>query len=256
MQFRKVLFFVLIIASVGLACGVNVGLSDLPFMPTGTATRLPTKTPTVTPTYPPKLETTDEQFQVEVQEDNTTIFTDKALGYRLKFNPEWLVLPVGESEQNDLFDAIAEELPQSMLQLLEQTREQAGVRLVALDYTFAFSPDESNIGNLNVIYQQDLAAVEYGLELLLEANVESVPTLVPDSTVTYQALQTNPNGVEYAKMVVSHPASTFGIPLRQMVMMVKLNEGLLVITGSIHEDMYGTVEPVFQTIFDSFEQTN
>lgn len=257
MQLRKALYFLLIIASVSLACGLNLlGDVQVPFITTSTFTPRPTRTPTVTPTYPPKIETTNEQVQVEVQEDTTTVFTDNALGYRLVFQPEWLVVPVSEAEQNELLNAIGEDLTPEMQEMLAQTIRQAGIRMVALDYIRRYSPDESYTANFNLLYQQDLASIEYDIDILLEANVLTVPTLIPDSKVTYQAIETNPNGVEYGKMVVAHPASTFGVPLRQMAMMVKVGEGVLVITGSANEEMYATVESVFQEIFDSFEYTN
>ena len=136
------------------------------------------------------------------------------------------------------------------------TRQVKEMRLVAVDYTCAYSPEESNIGNITVVYKADLASVEYSLDILLDADVATIPTLVPDAKVTYQSLQTNANGFEYGKMVISHPASTYGTPIRQMLMMVKLDEGLLVITGSVEDDMYFSVEPVFQMIIDSFTRTN
>ena len=256
MKIRRSLYFVLIVASVGLACGLDLGLSDLPFMPTGTPTLLPTRTPTVTPTYPPKLEARTEQFSIQVQENSTTLFTDNALGYQLQFSPEWLALPVEENLQGEFFAASSEELPPSLQQLVAEISRKAGMRLVALDYTFAHSPEESNIGYITIVYKEDLASVEYSLDILLDADAVTIPTLVPDAMVTYQALQTNPNGIEYGKMVISHPASTFGTPIRQMLMMVKLDEGLLVITGSVQDDMYSSVEGVFQKIFDSFDRTN
>lgn len=256
MKIRRSLYFVLIVASVGLACGLDLSVSDLPFMPTGTPTLLPTRTPTVTPTYPPKLEAKTEQFSIEVQEDTSTLFTDNTLGYQLQFNPEWLVLPVEETLQGEYFAASADELPPNMRQLVADTSRQAGMRMIALDYIFAYSPQESNIGYITVVYKADLASVEYSLDILLDADVATIPTLVPDAKVTYQSLQTNSNGFEYGKMVISHPASTTGTPIRQMLMMVKLDEGLLVITGSVEEDMYFSVESVFQKIFDSFNRTN
>lgn len=257
MQLRKALYFVLVVAFVGLACGLNL-LSevDMPFTSTSTFTPLPTRTPTITPTYPPKIETSNEQYRVEVQENSTTTFTDRALGYRLEFSPEWLVIPITEETQNELYDVIGEELNPTLQALLDQTRQQAGIRVVALDYILRYSPDENSISNLTVIYQEDLASAAYDLDILLEANAMLVPTQVPDAAVTYQAIQTNPNGIEYAKLVVSHPASTFGVPLRQMAMMVKMDEGLLVITGSVQEDIYARVEPIFQKIFDSLEKIN
>jgi len=256
MKIRKGLYFVLMVAIVGLACGLDLSLSDLPFMPTGTPTLLPTRTPTVTPTYPPKLEARTEQFRIEVQEDSSTLFTDNLLGYQLRFNPEWLALPVEENLQGEFFAASAEELPSNIQQFVADTSNEAGMRLVALDYTYAYSPEENNMGYITVVYKEDLASVEYSLDILLDADVATIPTLVPDAKVTYQSLQTNPNGIEYGKMVISHPASTFGIPMKQMLMMVKLDEGLLVITGSIQEDMYFSVESIFQKLFDSFNRTN
>lgn len=256
MKIRRALYFVLIIASVGLACGLDLSVSNLPFMPTGTPTLLPTRTSTATPTYPPKLEAKTEQFSIEVQEDTSTLFTDNTFGYQLQFNPEWLVLPVEQDLQGEFFAASADDLPPNMQQFAADTSRQAGMRLIALDYIFAYSPEESNIGYITVVYKEDLASVEYSLDILLDADVATIPTLVPDAKVTYQSLQTNPNGIEYGKMIISHPASTYGIPIRQMQMMVKLDTGLLVVTGSVQDDMYFSVEPVFQKIIDSFNRTN
>jgi len=249
---KKLLFLVMILSVAGIACGLDLG-SALPFMPTKTNTPLPASTATPTPTLPPKPESASEEFQIEVLENETSVFTDKILGYSVVFPAEWLVIPMGSEIDMELFDLPEEDLPQDLLDLIEASRQQAGIRLLAMDYTFRYSDEERSIANLNVIFDQDQIYLEQELQDLLDDNVEAMPTLVPDSRVTYQALQTNAQGVEYAKMIVNHPKETFGVPLSQVFMLVKLNDGLLVITGTVQEEMYTDVESSFQRIFNSLE---
>jgi hypothetical protein len=255
MRSKKVLYFVIILAVVGLACGLDIGFQDveIPFMQTTTHTPLPTRTATVTPTFPPKIESSGEEYRLEVLENNSTVFTDHILGYRIVFAPEWLVVPFDDQLQSEDYQSVAEELPPTMLQLLESTQQQAGIVLMALDYTLAYSPDESNTANINLVYQKNPAIWDNPLVNLLETNVEVLPTLIPDATVTYQTIQTNSKGVEYAMMVISQPASTYGMPVKQMVMLVRLEEGLLIITGTIQEDLYSNIEPVFKQVIGNFE---
>jgi type III secretion system FlhB-like substrate exporter len=257
MQSKQVFFFILTIALVSLACGIGQGLSDvnIPFVSTKTNTPLPPNTPTVTPTYPPKLEGSDESYELELLENESTIFTDKLFGYRMRFPVEWLTVPLDENGQAELLDMIADELPEDLALVLESTMQQAGMRLVALDYTEKYSPVEDYIANIVVIVQETIVYEEVEMEALLDENVESVATLVPDARVNYQAVQTNPNGVEYAKMVISYPAEAFGVPVKQMGMIVKIEGGLLAVSCSVPEEMYLEVEDIFQRILDSLEFT-
>lgn len=249
---KKLIGFVVVMAVISLACGLDLGAA-LPFLPTQTNTPLPANTATPTATLPPKPESASEEFEVEVQENETTVFTDKVLGYSMVFPAEWLVIPMGSEIQMDLFGLPEQELPQDLLDLIEASRQQAGIRVLVMDYTFLYSDEERSIANLNVIFDPDQIYLEQELQDLLDDNVEAMPTLVPDSRVTYQALQTNAQGVEYAKMIVNHPRETFGVPLRQVFMLVKLNEGILVVTGTVQEEMFTDVESSFQRIFNSLE---
>ncbi|HKJ26388.1 MAG TPA: hypothetical protein VJ965_02020 [Anaerolineales bacterium] len=237
------------------ACGLNLDKVNvkIPFVPTKTSTLIPTPLPTVTPTYPPKIEASTNQYLVEVQEDSSTIFTDLELGYQLEFSPEWLVISVDETGQDTLLENTADALSENMQQMLSAALQQGGIRMIAMDYIQVYHETGDSIANMNVIYQTDLASQTYELSFLLENNAAVLPTLIPDSDVTYQAIQTNPNGIEYAKMVVRHPASTFGTPLQQIMMMVKLDEGVLAITASVEESMYSEAEPAFLRVFNSLK---
>lgn len=243
---------VLILAVMGLAaCRFNMPEVDVPFIPTRTVTPAPTRTPLPTSTYPPKLPYDNELFLVEVLENSESVLTDRELGYQVQFSPEWLVVPLDADMQDALVAISSEELSDQMQQILTASLEEAGIRIVALDYTLAFNQTESSVANITIVYQQDLASANYELGVLLDGNAAVVPTLIPDAMVTYQAIQTNSNGIEYAKMVINYPASVFGQPLKQLVMMVKLDDGLLVITGSVEESMYSAAEPAFLRIFNS-----
>jgi hypothetical protein len=125
--------------------------------------------------------------------------------------------------------------------------------MLALDYIEEYSEVGNIITNVNVVYQEDLASANYDLDILVEGNASVLPTQIPNAVVTYTAVQTNPNGIKYGKMVINHPSSTFGIPLRQIMMMVKAGEGVVLITCSVQDDLYSTAEPAFQKIFDSFD---
>ena len=241
-------YVVLVVVMISLAsCSFNIPEVDLPFLPTETYVPAPTSTPLPTPTYPPKLEINSELYQIEVLENDETIFIDKEFGYQIKFPAEWLVIPPGADLQEDL----AGELSEQMQQLVVITRRKDGLRTLALDYTLTYNQTENSIANFNIVFQKDLAAAATELENLLEDNATLFPTLVPDSMVTYQAIQTNSAGIEYAKMVISYPASTNGTALRQIVMMVKLDEGMLVITATAEESMYDKAEPAFLRAFNS-----
>jgi len=249
---KKLFGLIIVTAVISLACGLDLGAA-LPFLPTQTNTPLPANTATPTATLPPKPDSASEEFGVEVQENETTVFTDKVLGYSMVFPAEWLVIPMGSGIQTDQFDLPEEELPQDLLDLIEVSRQQTGIRVLAMDYTYRYSDEQRSIANLNVVFDPDQIYLEQELQDLLDDNVEAMPTLVPDSRVTYQALQTNAQGIEYAKMIVNHPRETFGVPIRQVFMLVKLDEGILVITGTVQEEMFTDVESSFQRIFNSLE---
>lgn len=257
MQSKRVFFFILTIALVSLACGIGQGLSgvNIPFVSTKTSTPLPANTSTVTPTYPPKLEATSDAFELDVLENESTVFTDRRYGYSLRFPVEWLVIPLDAEGAASLFDEIAIFMPEDLLPLVETTRQDAGVRVMALDYAEKYSSVGDTIANVVVAIEETTSYTDVEMLDLLDESVEEIPTLVPGSFVTYQAVQTNPNGVEYGKMLISHPEETFGVPLKQMIMMVKTEDGLLVVTGSVLEELYLDVEDVFQRIFDSLEFT-
>ena len=257
MQSKRIFYFILSVALMGLACGIGQGFSDfnIPFVPTKTNTLPPPNTPTVTPTYPPKLEGTSDAFELDVLENESSVFTDKRYGYRLRFPAEWLVIPLDEEGAASLFDEIELFMPEDLLPLLETTRQDTGVRVMALDYAETYSSLGDTIANIVVTIEETTSYTDVEMVDLLDESVEEVPTLVPGSSVTYQAVQTNPNGVEYGKMLISHPEEIFGVSMKQIIMMVKIEDGLLVVTGSVLEEFYLEVENVFQRVFDSLEFT-
>ena len=252
---KKVIYFGFILAVVTLACGVSFGLPNvnLPFVPTKTGTPLPANTSTPTPTFPPKLESSSEEYDLEILKNDFTVFTDKALGFRLTFPAEWLVVPLDEQLTADLFDAMEKDVPEELLDLLVTARQKAGIRVLALDYTMLYSPEPDNAANINVTYQKDLTVLDLEMQDLLDQSVEAMPTMIPEADVNYQTIQTNSHGVEYAKMIVNYPASAFGVPLRQVLVMVKLGDGVLVVTETVQEEMYTEAENSLQRVIDSLE---
>lgn len=248
----SLLYLFLMLTTVSFSCGLNLADMGVPFIPTQTLTPTATKIPTPTPTYPPKFETSGTTFSIEVRENGTTLFFDNELGYQLEFSPEWLLVPNDESSWNDALAVVDQTLSDATLEDLNQVSNLAGLRLVALDYTMAFSNNEPNMANVIVSYQPDPAIGTYELADLLDDNASTIPTLVPGTSVSYQDIRTNSNGVEYAKMIIDQPASdSSSVDLRQVALMVKLDEGLLVITCTVEEELYTSAEPVFQRLFDS-----
>lgn len=248
----SLLYLFLMLTMVSFSCGLNLGDMGIPFIPTQTLTPTATKIPTPTPTYPPKFETSGTTFSIEVRENDTTLFVDNELGYQLEFSPEWLLVPKDDASWEDALAVVDQTLSDSTLQDLTLVSHLEGLRLVALDYTMAFSNNEPNMANVIIIYKPNPAISTYELEALLDDNASSIPTLVPGTSVSYQDIRTNSNGVEYAKMIIDQPASdSSGVDMRQVALMVKLDEGLLVITCTVEQELYTSAEPVFQRLFDS-----
>ena len=237
------------------ACQFNLGISDLglPFIPTATSPPDPTATPIPTPTVPPKPSSTGDAIQIVVMVDDTTVFSDKELGFQLILPPEWLVVPVDKTLQEEIVSESAETLQESLSRLITSSMDQAGLRMLAFDYTEEYRYQEENfISNINIVFDEKVNP-EDELEDILENSVTSFEEFFEGSDVIYQSIEENSKGVPYATMIVTHPVSTFGVPLQQLLTLIKLDTGLLTITGSVHEERYLDAERSLKNVINSLE---
>lgn len=274
MQLRRILFCLVVVAAAGLACS-SLGLgqdptptpvptTDLPtpVVPTLTHTPEPTATFTPEPTLTPSPEPTEEpiadsstfEYWVNVQDDGTSIFTDRVLGYQLVFGPEWYVLPMDKDMEDYLYAAAGEGLSEELAQIIEATRDQVGIRMLALDQGLAYSPSFQNITNVSAVYQEDAALAGMDLGFLIQANAEVLPSLFPNAVVSEVDVHTNQNGIEYGRLVISHPAEWMGFEMTQVMIMIQLEKGIMIMTCTAAEETFPTVAPVFQQIVDSLER--
>lgn len=267
MQLRRILLCLVVVAAASLACS-SLGLGqgptptpvptiDLPtpVVPTLTPTPEPTatSTPEPSPTPTPEIDASKIEYWVDVQDDGTSIFTDRVLGYQLVFGPEWYVLPMDEDMGDMLFDNAQEQLSEELAQMIEAVRDQVGVRMIALDDKLALSSSALNATNVNAIYQEESTLAGLDMNFIIQANAEMLPTIFTGSTVSEVGVHTNPLGFEYGRLVLSHPAETMGAEMNQIMVIFKLENGILAVTCTVTPDMYSVVAPVFQQIVDSFE---
>lgn len=261
-RFRRLFLCFIILAAFSSACSVTfagrpptpVPTIHLPTPIVPTLTPTPESTPI--PTYPPKMEMKSDRLEVIVLETSETLFFDKELGYLMLFPPEWLVVPVDESTHGEYLGLVRAEISDDAALWVNEFffNEAAEVmRLVAMDYTMNFSEGENIIANINVSYVQEGWPAGAGLNDILLYQAAVMPTEIPNALVSEQSIKTNSNGIEYARMIVSHPANTFGVPVKQVMLMTKLEDGVLIFTGTAKDNLFPTVEPVFQQIFDSLE---
>ncbi|MBN2046010.1 MAG: hypothetical protein JW757_13390 [Anaerolineales bacterium] len=237
------------------ACQFDLGISELnlPFMPTETSPPVPTATPIPTPTVPPKPSSSADTTQIQVMVDDTTVFTDKQLGFRLVLPPEWMAVPVDETLRDEIIAGFAGNLRESLARLLESAMTQEGLRMLAVDYTGKYTYQEENfINNIQMVFDES-ANPEAELQTILDDAVASAEETFEDSDVLYQSIEENSKGITYASLIISHPISTFGVPLRQVLMMIKLDTGLLTITASIHAERYTDAERSLKNVINSFE---
>ncbi|MEJ2758699.1 MAG: hypothetical protein P8046_09490 [Anaerolineales bacterium] len=129
----------------------------------------------------------------------------------------------------------------------------SGLRAAAMDYESSFSDVEGVNTNIIMVFKVDAKVAEEDYETLVDEAANSLPTKVPNSDVIYQTAETNANGIEYGKVVVSHPAETFGLPMKQVIAFMKIGNGMLTITGTAVEEDYTQLEPSFQRVINSIE---
>jgi len=250
---KRISFIAVAFLMLSLMAGCQFEMQDLPFIPTSTATLIPTALPSATPTLLPKSPKTEGVIQTEITADGRTQLTDTELGITAAFPEQWLVLGFDSDFQAQLAATFTNSVPGYLFSSAQAFASVPGLRVAAMDYQNSFSDTEEVNNNIVMIYQIDetIAVTEY--EALVDEAVRYMPTEVPNSAVTYQAVATNSNGVEYGKVVVSHPAETFGFPLKQVMVFIKIGDGMLTITGTALEEEYTRLEPSFQQVINSIE---
>lgn len=234
-------------------CSLNIYEMGLPLVPTVTPTPIPTKAATATPTLLPKAEKTEGIIQTGQLENGATRMVDTELGYQAVFPSEWLVIGLDGGVETQLSDVFGAEVPEGILARVNVARNAKGVRAIALDYTGHFYEMGEFNANIQVAFSPNPASMELEADFLIDGFVSSMATQEPDSSVIYEVVQTNPHGIEYGKMIVTYPREIFGLPGKQMVVILKLSDGLLTLTGSAVEEEFQLVEQDFQRVVDSIE---
>lgn len=250
---RRIIIFVgsLLIILALAGCSFNLQEMNLPFMPTSTNTLVPPPLPTATPTLLPKAPKTEGVIQTEIITDGLTRLTDTELGYTITFPAQWLILGMDQDVQAQLATTFADGIPENLLASAQSLANISGTRAAALDYSRFFSEAEGVNTNIIVRYEVNAKIQEEDFSAMLDETASVMPTRVPNASVIYQVVTTNANGVEYGKMVITHPEESFGLPLRQISVILRLEGGLLTITGTTPEEDYSRLETSFQRVVDS-----
>lgn len=246
--------FLILLVLVG--CSFNLQEMNLPFVPTSTATLVPTPLPTATPTLVPKTSKTDGVIQTEVTADGQTKLTDLELGFSAVFPAQWLVLGLDSDVIAQLETVFPDEIPVDLSSAVQTFASVPGMRAVALDYANSFSDIEEVNTNIIFVYQAAPEVAEMEFDQMVDDAVEAMPTEVPNSDVIYQVVDANSNGVEYGKVIITHPRETFGLPMRQVMVFIKIGDGVLTITGTALDEEYTRMETSFQRMIDSIEISN
>jgi hypothetical protein len=250
---KKIYVSIILLLFMLIAVGCRFDLKEMgiPFIPTNTYTPLPPPTRTPTPTYPPKPEISTGSLQTENLENDATLFTDSELAYQSIFPPEWLVVAMDSPLEQQLIAAFGEEVPDIFRNLLLTGSETEGLRMVALDYTYKYSFKPP--ANITLTFTANPAALEAEMLNVLEERIEAIPTRMPGSTVTYQNVQTNSKGLEYGKMIINQTDEDYNVPMRKMIALFKISDGLLVLTGTTPAESYTILESAFQKVIDSIQ---
>lgn len=243
---------IFILLAIGVA-GCNFSLEDIeiPFMATNTKTPLPPIQHTPTPTYPPKTGVVGNLLQTEVLEDDTTLFSDAEFGYQALFSAEWLVLIADNSPEEQLRTAFGEQVAEAIRNLVNTQSQQAGFRLIALDYTNKYSSRYPV--NITLAYLPNPAAFQADMNEVLDQNIEAIPTRMPNADVIYQNVQNNSHGLEYGKMILTQGDETTGYELKKVIALIKVSDGLLTLTGTALEEDFSILEGLFQKAIESIQ---
>lgn len=252
MDNRKI-FVIGVILLLALMAGCSFELQDLPFVPTSTATLIPTGLPTATPTLLPKPPKTEGVIQTEINEDGRTQLTDTELALTAVFPAQWLILGFDGDVQAQLDATFPNGTPEFLLSSAQAFASVPGLRVAAMDYESSFSDVEGVNTNIIMVFQADESVAEQEYDAMVNEAVAVMPTEVPNSDVIYQTVETNATGIEYGKVVVSHPAETFGLPMKQVIAFFKIGGGVLTVTGTALEEEYTTLEPFFQRVVNTIE---
>lgn len=233
--------------------GCSFEMQDLPFIPTSTATLVPTALPTATPTLLPKPSKNEGVIQTEIIEGGRTQLKDTELGFTAVFPDQWLLLGFDGDVQAQLDATFPNGVPDFLLSSANAFASVPGLRVAAMDYQSSFTDVEGVNTNIIMVFQLDAGVAEEEYDAMVDEVAVSMPTQVPNSDVTYQAVATNANGIEYGKVVVSHPTESFGFPMKQIMAFFKIGGGVLTITGTAVEEDYARLEPSFQRVINSIE---
>lgn len=255
MKHRKIALWLLVVLFASLACSTSLSQpATAPVTAPTTGEKLDFPTPVVVTNTPvPQIES---PLYFERLEDGSTRVSNSELHYQVVFDGFWEVIPMDEQMQAVLMDAADEQLGEEFQQLIDISRQQTGMQFIAFDKDMTFSVDVLSITNVSMIYYEDSTVSMFDMNYLLQENVNSLPSLIPDVVVSDTSVRTSAKGLEYGWLVMTHPATTFGYPAKQAVAMFKLGNGLITFTCSTHETMFPTAEQFFQMVVDSFEQVN
>ena len=242
---------ILFIALSAAGCSMDFRDMGIPFVATNTRTPKPTIFHTPTATYPPKTSFAGPEIQTGILDGDVTLLTDAELGYQAVFSPEWLVLIFDSSLEEQLVAAFGDQVPEEVRTLVSKQSQLAGIRAAAVDYTskYAF---RSQV-NLTLNYVANPAAMDKEILDVLEEQIEIVPTRMPEVNVIYQNVQTNSFGVEFGKMILTETDEEAGIEIKKIVALFKISDGLLTMTGTAPEEIFTSLENVFQNTIDSIQ---
>ena len=246
--------FILVFLLFASGCSMNLRDMGIPFIPTSTATPLPPVPSTPTPTYPPKPAFPSGNVQTQILENDATLFTDTEFALQVTLPPEWLVFLPETTLDEQLKAAFGSDVPEEVRSLLIAASEQPGMRFVAVDYTYKYYFETP--ANIMLVFATDKEAADLEMLDVLENNIEIVPTLMPGSSVIYQNLQTKSNGLEYGKMILDQTGEDYPVPIKRIITLFKVPDGLLMLIGSAAEENFNAFETPFQRVVDSVKPVN
>jgi hypothetical protein len=220
-----------------------------------TAQAMPTPVPTATvelpaPTIQPTAFVSTAGSSLSKRPDGSTVFVDQRGGYQLVVPSGWLAVRINEQE---FFDALTflENNEPGIQRSLNSMRGQdpSRFRLYALD-TQSGHVIGGFVTNMNFLWDA-LAALSLETDADLQAEAESLRTVIPGLELLTVEVQITPSGLQYGLLSTRWPAQTVAgasVMVFQKQAYVKFALGRLVITLSTIEELKDAVLPAFDAM--------
>jgi hypothetical protein len=214
--------------------------------PSPTSTPINTPTPTIEPTGTSKIN----------QADGSTLFTDYDNQYTIVFPQGWTTISLTQDDLKQILASVSDSNPdlKNTLTMLE-TMDPETFRIFAFD----FRPDHFTSGyanNVNISVQSNSIVNGMTLQNLVDVNVQAIPQMLPNATVNSSKVTQTASDIPVGVIDISMPVNTSNgttLTAYEQLSIIKLPEGIAVITFAYSKSMQTILLPEFSGMLDSFE---